>query len=181
MWWLRVKSRKMKGNLVIGPDSRLAEERDLQTFRLVLGNNQYLKFSLQEIACCHCDYLFIFAPVNNCIQEIKRKNSMQVCREDCVETVQRSKRNSVHLSTALLHFPWIFSHLREPGFVCCVLQGPVSAFFQVPIQTSAVWGGSGKPPETSLLLWSSENLGFFYSVFISPIVSLWARGIRVVP
>lgn len=29
----------MKGSLVIGPVSHLAEERDLQTFSLILGNN----------------------------------------------------------------------------------------------------------------------------------------------
>lgn len=168
----------MKGTLVIGPVSHLTEERDLQLFRLILGNNYYLKFSLQEITCCHHDYLFIFTPVNNYIQEIKRKNSMQFCRENCEETDQQSRRNSIHMATALFLSPCIFSHLREPGFVCRVLQGWVSSFFQVPTQTSAVWGGSCKPPEFLFFcFWNAEN-SYFYSLFTSPIVSLWARRIR---
>lgn len=85
----------MKGTLVIGPVCYPAEERDLQTSRLILGNNQYLKFSLQEITCCHHDYLFIFTPVNNNIQEIKRKTGMQFCWEDCEETDQQSRINSI--------------------------------------------------------------------------------------
>lgn len=103
---------------------------------------------------------------------------MQFCWEDCEETDQQSRRNSIHTSTALFLFPCIFSCLREPGFVCCVLQGWISSFFQVPIQTSAVWGGSCKPPEFLFFcFWNSEN-SYFYSLFTSPIVSLWARRIR---
>lgn len=63
----------MKGTLVMGPVSHLAEERDLQVFRLILGNKQYLRISLQGMGCCHHNHLFIFTPVSNHMQEIKKK------------------------------------------------------------------------------------------------------------
>lgn len=34
-------------------------------------------------------------------------------------TEQQLRRNGMHFSAALLLFPCIFSHLRQPGFVCC--------------------------------------------------------------
>lgn len=63
-------------------------------------------------------YLFISTRVNNCIREIKWKNSMHFCWEDC----EASRRNSIRILTASFLFPCIFLHLRKPGFVCCVLQ-----------------------------------------------------------
>lgn len=157
----------------MGPVSHLVEEKDSQTFRLILGNSWYLKNALQEITRCHPDYLFIFPPLNNYIQEIIRKNSMWICRENCKEKDQQSRRNSIYISQQHC----FFSHLREPHLFAVFCRAGFHSF-QVPIQTWAVWGGSCKAPVFLFFCFWHSQRSYFYSLFISPIVSLWARRIR---
>lgn len=67
-------------------------------------------------------------------------------------TDQQLRRNGMHISAALLLFPCIFSHLREPGFVCC--------FARLDFIFS-----SGLYASFSCLRWILKNCGFFSLAF----------------
>lgn len=171
----------MKGAPVVGPASHLDEDRDVQAFRLILWNNWDLKISLQEITCCHRDYLFIFTPVNSYTQEIKKKNSMLFYWEDCEERNQKPRRSSVCISSTLFFFETISVHTFtfKRTCVCSMfLQVLIFSFLGVSMQTLVAWDRACKTPDFLLFhFWNFYN-SFFNSLFTSPIVSLWGRKIR---